>query len=131
MPITYNYNRQVVPPAPLVNVIVRSPEDSAVFVSAPALIDTGADYSVITREILEKLKPLRVGLVYVESFTGEGGAQLIYSVNMEIHEWMFSQVPVLVGAEHYVILGRDIVNNFDLRLNGIDEKFEFLRGPES
>lgn len=39
-------------------------------------------------------------------------------------------MPVIVGAKDYVILGRDILNYFDLRLNGIDGKLEFLRGPQ-
>jgi hypothetical protein len=40
-------------------------------------------------------------------------------------------VPVIVGDDDYVILGRDILNHFDLRLNGIDDKLEFLRGPQA
>lgn len=130
MPIIYKYNKQIIPPAPLVNLTVRSPEVPDVFVTAPALIDTGADYSVITQEIFEKLTPLRVGQVYVESFSGEGEIHRLYSVNIEIHEWTFSQVAVLVSLSDYVILGRDILNSFDLRLNGIDEKLEFLRAFE-
>jgi len=59
MSIVYNNNRQIDPPAPLVNITVRSPEGDELFVSTPALIDSGADYSVITQEIFEKLKPLR------------------------------------------------------------------------
>jgi predicted aspartyl protease len=128
--IVYNYNRQIIPPAPLVNLIIKSPEDPDIAISAPALIDTGADYSVITQEIFEKLAPLRVGTVYIENFTGEGDTYRLYSVNIEIHDWLFEQVPVLLGSDDYVILGRDMLNNFDLRLNGIDGKLEFLRGQD-
>jgi predicted aspartyl protease len=119
VPIIYKYNKQIIPPAPLVNLTVRNPEAPDIFVPAPALIDTGADYSVITREIFEKLAPLRVGQVYVESFSGEGEVHRLYSVNIEIHDWTFSQVAVLVNSSDYVILGRDILNNFDMRLNGM------------
>jgi predicted aspartyl protease len=127
MPIIYKYNRQIVPPAPMVNVIVRSPENANVFDTSPGLVDTGADYTAITPKIFEKLAPLRVGSVYVESFRGEGDVQLLYSVNIEIHEWLFSHVPVIIGSDDYVIVGRDLLNKFDLRLNGVDGKLEILR----
>jgi len=127
MPIIYRYNRQIVPPAPMVNVIVISPEDPNIFFPGPGLIDTGADYTAITPKIFEKLTPLRVGSVYVESFRGEGDVHLLYSVNIEIHQWIFSHVPVIIGLDDYVILGRDLLNSFDFRLNGIDGKFEILR----
>ncbi len=55
----------------MINVVVRSPEDPDIFVPSPGLIDTGADYTAITPEIFEKLAPLRVGSVYVETFKGE------------------------------------------------------------
>jgi predicted aspartyl protease len=129
--IVYNYNRQINPPAPLVNVIVRSPEEKELFVASPALVDAGADYSVITPEIFETLMPLRVGKMYIESFQGKGDVFLRYAVDIEIHDWIFRRVAVIVGAKDCVILGRDILNNFDLRLNGIDGKLEFLRGPQS
>jgi len=128
--IAYNYNRQIEPPAPLISVTVSCPEDADLFMSAPALLDTGADYSVITDTICKKLMLLPIGEVYVESFRGEGDVHQIYPVNFKIHEWRFTQIPVLVGTEHYVILGRDILNHFDLRLNGIEQKFELIRGPE-
>lgn len=130
MPIIYNYNQQIIPHAPLVNIAVRSPESMENFMTSPALLDTGADYSVITQEIFKKLAPLRVGTVYVETFTGAGETHRLYSVNIEIHDWHFPHTPVLVGSDDYVILGRDILNNFDLRLNGIERKLEFLAGPK-
>ncbi len=129
--VKYNYNSQINPPGPMVNVIIRSPEDNEIFVTSPALVDIGADYSVITPGIFEELMPIRVDKVYVESYEGKGDVLRRYSVNIEIHNWIFHQVPVIVGDDDYVILGRDILNNFDLRLNGIDGKLEFLRGPQS
>ena len=51
MPIIYNYNNQISPPAPLINVTVRSSEATDISKTSPALIDTGADYTVITKEI--------------------------------------------------------------------------------
>lgn len=129
-PIIYSYNRQIEPPGPLINVIIRSPEEKEIFVNSPALVDMGADYSVITPKIFEELVPYRVDEIYIESYMGDGDTHRRYSVNIEIHHWSFRQVPVIVGDDDYVILGRDILNHFDLRLNGIDGKLEFLRGPQ-
>jgi predicted aspartyl protease len=114
----------------MINVIVRSPEDAQIYVASPALVDTGADYSVITPAIFETLMPLRAGRVHIAGYVGKPEFVPLYSVNIEIHDWRFDQVPVLVGSDDYTIIGRDLLNQFDLRLNGIDGKLEFLRGPQ-
>jgi len=115
----------------MVNVVVRDFRARETFVSNPALIDTGADYSVITPAIIQKLQPPRTGTLYIEGYEGKGNFVPLYQVDIEIHEWTFREVEVIVGDDDYVILGRDILNHFDLRLNGIDGKLEFLRGPQS
>lgn len=66
--ITYNYNSQIQPPGPMINVIIRSPEEIELFMASPALVDLGADFSVITPIIFETLMPYRVDEVYVESY---------------------------------------------------------------
>lgn len=131
MTIVYNYNRQIYPPAPLMSVIVSSPGDPELYVATPALMDYGADFSVITEEILETLLPVCVGDAYVEGFMGAGETLRLYAVGIEFHGWRFSRVPVFVGAKNYIILGRDVLNKFDIRLNGIEGKLEILRGPQT
>lgn len=130
MNVVYNYNRQIAPPAPLVIVVIRNPRMRAMFATNPALIDTGAACSTITPEILQELQPPRTGTIYVESYKGKGDFVPLYRVDIEIHNWVFREVEVVVGASNYAIIGRDILNSFDLRLNGIDGKLEFLRGPQ-
>jgi predicted aspartyl protease len=115
----------------MVNVVIRSTIAGEKFMASPALVDYGADYSAITSEIFKRLMPPRNGTVYIESYEGKGNFVPLYSVNIEIHRWVFREIEVVVGDDDYVILGRDILNHFDLRLNGIDGKLEFLRGPQS
>lgn len=114
----------------MVNVLIRRHEDDESFVATPALIDTGADYSAITPLILDRLTPFRTGEVYVENYSGRGEMGELYAVCIELHGWQLTQLQVVVGSDEYVILGRDLLNRFDLRLNGIDGKLEFLRGPQ-
>lgn len=120
----------MLPPAPLVSVIVRNPDEAELYVATPALTDYGADFSVITEEIFETVMPVCVGDAYVEGFIGEGERLRLYSINVEFHGWNFNRVPVFVGSKNYIILGRDLLNQFDIRLNGIDGKLEILRGPQ-
>lgn len=114
----------------MVNVVIRRHEEDESFVSTPALIDPGADYSAITPLILDKLTPFRTGEVYVENYSGRGMMVELYAVSVELHEWKFTQLLTIVGSDDYAILGRNLLNLFDLRLNGIDGKLEFLRGPQ-
>lgn len=127
----YNYNRQIDPPAPFVNIVVQSPKARTIFVNNPALIDPGAGCSVITPQMAEQLQPPRTGTIHVSGYKGKGEFTALYRVNIEIHNWVFREVEVIIGDDNYAIIGRDILNHFDLRLNGIDGKLEFLRGPQA
>lgn len=126
----YNYNRQIDPPAPFINAFVRNPKTATIFVNNPALIDHGAGCSVITPEMAEQIQPPRTGTIHVSGFKDKGEFAALYRVHIEIHHWVFREVEVAIGDSDYAIIGRDILNHFDLRLNGIDGKLEFLRGPQ-
>ncbi|MCG3119718.1 MAG: hypothetical protein ALAOOOJD_02229 [bacterium] len=80
---------------------------------------------------MTELQPPRSGTIYIESYKGTGDFTALYRVDFEMHNWIFQHVEVVVGDSQYAIIGRDILNHFDLRLNGIDGKLEFLRGPQS
>jgi hypothetical protein len=63
----YNYNRQVEPPAPFVHVSLKCLETGKFIDNLPALIDIGADRTVIPGGLVDLL-----GLIPLEEFRVAG-----------------------------------------------------------
>lgn len=91
----YNYNRQIDPPAPLVNAVVRNPRANAIFVNNPALIDPGAGCSVITPKMAEQLQPPRSGTIYVEGYKGKGDFLLFIGLTLKFTTGLFVKSKLL------------------------------------
>ncbi len=116
--IRYNYNRQVSPPAPFAHVLVRCRDTGAEVDLLPALIDTGADRTIVPTRVVDTLGLARLGLVSIQ---GVGGSVEAYSFLVEIV--VRGMEPVEVSAveipdEPFVLVGRDVLNRFRMVLDG-------------
>jgi predicted aspartyl protease len=117
--IRYLYNRQVNPPAPFVHVTIRTANASKELSEYPAQIDPGADRTVIPWQVVEELgldeiRRLPIGVV---------GGQILnmptFLVQIEIRQLESLALEVLGDKEErFTLLGRDILNNFRLLLDG-------------
>lgn len=116
----YAYDSGRVPAAPALPVRVRlrgaehDPLQSMVV--AQALVDTGADRTCIPLDMLEVLEPEPVGLVAVEVADGEVRRHAAFVVEIEVADaWQLVKV---VGMGDEILLGRDVLNQFCLILDG-------------
>lgn len=115
----YRYNRQVDPPAPFVYVGLRSPHDDDPPLELPALVDTGADTTVVPLQVVESL-----GLPPLDEMPTVGfGGQLTFIptflIRLRLRGLVEMSVEVLASPdESYVLLGRDVLNRFKLTLDG-------------
>jgi predicted aspartyl protease len=117
--IRYLYNRQVNPPAPFVHVTIRTANASKELSEYPAQIDPGADRTVIPWQAVEELgldeiRRLPIGMV---------GGQILnmptFLVQIQIRQLESLALEVLGDKEErFTLLGRDILNNFRLLLDG-------------
>ncbi len=123
--VRYAYNRQVTPPAPFVHLLVRADQAESTGVEVPALIDTGADLTVIPGRLVDDL-----GLIPFDSVSAIGfGGQLLalptYMVVVCIRGLNPITIKVLASYdEHYSLLGRDVLNRFRLSLDGPNLAFD-------
>lgn len=123
--VVSNYNSQIFdPPAPVVLVELRSP--ASPMEPKPeqliALLDSGADGCVIPKTLIEKLNLCMVDEIRVGGYdTKEEDLEIkpVYSVHLTIPPLK----PVLAevtpkDSRSYAIIGRDIINDWLLTLDG-------------
>lgn len=106
-------------PAPEVSILVRSPGKAEPGAFIQGVIDTGA---VITCLPIELAGFLRTDVYNWRTVTFASGSQRVksVSVHLRIGECDFVEHEVLLVERPYALIGRDIINQFELTLNGPD-----------
>jgi len=114
----YKYIRNFDPPAPVVEVSISAPL-SKVSTSSTALVDSGADITVIPERIIAQLKLRRVDSTPVSGFGKRVIQATVYSATLEIEGISESKIYRILGwSEDYALIGRDLLNQLIAVLNG-------------
>ena len=130
MPFVKKYNdtsTKFNPPAPGLEIFLSSP---GVVASPPtpvdALIDSGADITVIPRKFVEQLQLRLVDQIPAAGYEGSPSEKLadVYSVKVFIRDVGDYIVRVISSNDDYALIGRDIINSWDLFLRGKAGMFE-------
>jgi hypothetical protein len=107
--IRYRYNQQTDPPAPFVYGTFQNPADSTELHDVPVQIDTAADRTVLPDHVVQAL----------------GLALPTYAVRVAIHQLPAKTIKVVASSgEPWVLLGRDVLNDHRLCLDGPQLTFE-------
>ncbi|WP_456331670.1 hypothetical protein [Fervidibacter sacchari] len=114
------------PPAPVVTVTFLSPRDPSLSIVANTLLDTGADVSVVPDWL-----PLRLGLIplgdtFVAGFDGTSRRLILYDLHLVIGRLTIHYAQVIAAPIAEFILGRNVLNQLDFRLNGPQLVLEIL-----
>jgi predicted aspartyl protease len=126
--MTTAYDTSAQPPAPFLEFEIVSPQDPTQRHSAQALLDTGAEVSVLPTEILTTLQIPKASSMSVESWDGSPTLVTTYIVTLGIADARLDSIEVVAAPMPYAILGRDVLNHFILTLNGKELSFE-LKDP--
>lgn len=117
--VRYTYARQCAPPAPFVHVALRRPDGAAEAKDLPAQLDTAADRTVIPSSLVEALSLAPMGDVLVAGFGGNITTLPTFLLTLEIRQLPALTVKVVASPhEPYVLLGRDVLNQFRIVLDG-------------
>jgi hypothetical protein len=117
--IRYRYVNRLSPPAPFINVVVRCPDTDFRTNELPALLDFGADRSVLPRPVVNALELAEDGSESFLGFAGEIVKLPLFLVEFCIHDLTPVQVRAVVGErEDYILLGRDVLNTLRVLLDG-------------
>ena len=118
----YKYSKNFNPPAPVIELSVSTPLPYS-STSSIALVDSGADITVIPEQIISRLKLRRVDFMLASGF-GEGVSEaIVYSAALSIEGISEPLVyRVLSWSEDYALVGRDLLNKFIAVLNGLSQE---------
>ena len=123
--IRYAYNRQLEPPAPFIHVSLKCLETGKSVDNLAALIDTGADRTVIPASLADVLALVPLEELRVAGLAGQVFSVSSYMVELSIRSLLPQKVVLIAHEEEpYILLGRDVLNQHRLRLDGPGLAFE-------
>jgi predicted aspartyl protease len=119
------YSVHYLPPAPTVEIRLGTPGES--FASSPllALIDTGADVSLIPLKHIRPLQTVPDDHRYLRSQWGERRKVAIYSLDVGIGNVRLVAVEVVADERgDEIVLGRNVLNKLVMTLDGPQQVLE-------
>ncbi len=116
---SYDYDSAYIPAAPVVEIRITNDRTDPVIVRV-ALIDTGADATMIPISILAQLKITPIDSRFLRTVTGMRSVVDLYPVSIEIGPFRFSNLTVIAtNLDSEIIVGRDILEHLIVTLDGL------------
>ena len=129
--MTEPYNRLAQPPAPILSIRLRALSSDQSTDPLPALIDTGADATLIPIDTLLAIGAEETSPGWLRSFSGERVPVALYFVDVLIGELVLPGIRVAGSARlTEVLLGRDVLNKLVLVLDGPQAETSLLSQAE-
>jgi hypothetical protein len=123
------YDKTVRPPAPIVDITIRHPEDFAQAVYIRAKIDTAADVSAIPITVAAQLNLPIAKKLKVKGYDDIPTSVFTYSTHFEVAQANIDSLKVIAIPGEYALLGRDVLNHFYIHLNGPELTFNLSLTP--
>lgn len=123
--VRYQYVAEFGPPAPFAYVTVQNPVNDQASIEMPALIDSGADRTVIPGKLVGDLRLTPLRTVVMGALGGDQHKLTAYSVVVQMRHAEPMEIEVVAhDAESYVLLGRDVLNQLRIVLDGPNQILE-------
>ncbi len=124
--MSYPYDSSYTPSLPALEVVLRRPEGNSLG-PLPALIDTGADTTLIPLASLQRLglRPFSTG--FLRSQWGERHPVELYLLDIQVADQTLPDIEAVSdGAGRELILGRNVLNKLLLFLDGPSQMTDVL-----
>ena len=113
------YSQAYFPPMPVLVVALAAPQTGDWSATVSAIVDTGADFTVVPLSLLKPLTPPMVRPATLSSQWQDRRHVYVYEVDMRIGDEVLPAIDVAgdpLGNE--ILLGRNLLNRLDLRHEG-------------
>jgi predicted aspartyl protease len=122
-----NYDFSLFPPAPQLEIRLIAQPHGEAYGPIPALVDTGADATIIPIAVVRQLRAGAVTLKVVRGYTGGRRAVRTYLVDIEVGPFTVPGVEIVGDdAVDELLLGRDVLNRLRLLLDGPNRRTQLL-----
>lgn len=123
------YSSEFDPPAILLTATLSGVVHGRPRLTLPALIDTGADMTAVPQTAVSRLRLFEVGRITVEDIGGRLSVMDIYTARLSVDSLGVQEIEVVQTAQPFIVLGRDWLQSYYLRLNGPERQFEISAAP--
>jgi predicted aspartyl protease len=120
------YLTQYFPAFPSLPVKLGYPEQVLNIGPVDALIDTGADGTLVPQGLIDELGAPLVDQIHVRSQWGEARLANLYTVDLGISDFRLPTIEVVADAGTEIILGRDVLNRLSILLDGPEREITLL-----
>lgn len=115
---TYDYDGDYQPARPTVEIKI-SPAMVGVSLTLIALVDSGADATMIPRRYLQQFRARPGRQAYLRGTTGRRKLVNLYPISLHLGPFQYAHVEVVGGSDQdEVIIGRDVLNDLTITLDG-------------
>jgi predicted aspartyl protease len=116
--LTFSYNGGERPPAPYVDLEAASPVPNSPAIPGRGKIDSGAAMTVIPDALVARFNLIPSDVTDLVSFDGRITRRIVYRVDLIIGSRRFASLPVTSTRRRNVLLGRDVMNQLLITLDG-------------
>jgi predicted aspartyl protease len=107
--------------------VVRSILGETATAPQSALIDTGADGTLVPSQLLDTIRADELHHTRLRSLWGEARMVRIFLVDLQIGDQVLPSVEVVADdAGSEILLGRNVLNSLILLLDGVHEQTDLL-----
>ena len=119
MVYTYEYDLAYIPAMPVVTVKIGTP-DAATSLTLPALVDSGADATMIPIRHLKQVNAIKRRQVFIRSVSGRRAGAHLYTISIQFAHYERQRINVVGNQDtDETIIGRDILNHLVVTLDGL------------
>jgi predicted aspartyl protease len=118
------FDNTITPPSPVLSLQIAGPEADDWIDVATALVDTGADATIIPDTLLSQILAVEWDEARLRSHWGEYRLVYRYEIDIRIHGRTFSSILVVADdTGHDVVLGRDLLTRLRFFYDGPAQQF--------
>jgi hypothetical protein len=113
------YDREIFdPPAPLAEITLLSPRSSQKVTGVTVQLDSGTDITCLPKIAIEQLNIINYGSIRAKGIVGRSAIHKTLRINLSFAGQLFKNVEVIPIEDQVGFLGRDVLNDFVLTLDG-------------